>query len=194
MTYYQKDQAIVLNSKDYGESDKIVTLFLREEGKRNAIAKGAKRSQKRFGSCLEIGSFIEVAYSSPPKRNLLILKEASHLKRESPWRSSLKTIVIASYCLELSSRTLPEGGGAPKKFELLKEFLISLEEKAAPSLLFDFEFHWLSLSGWEPSLGICGLCGIPFKESALQGIYDHYWGHILAKPLVSRKLLDPLLL
>src|SRR4030042_422128 len=44
--------AIVIRSLNYGESDKIITFFTREFGKLKGIAKGARRSRKRFQKAL----------------------------------------------------------------------------------------------------------------------------------------------
>ena len=38
----------MIQSLDFGESDKIVTFFTLEVGKLKGIAKGARRSRKRF--------------------------------------------------------------------------------------------------------------------------------------------------
>jgi len=40
--------AIVLRSRPFGESDKIVSFLTESYGKLTGIAKGAKRSRKRF--------------------------------------------------------------------------------------------------------------------------------------------------
>ncbi|MBE7416040.1 MAG: DNA repair protein RecO [Deltaproteobacteria bacterium] len=45
---HYKDRAIVLNSVDYGESDRILTFYTLGRGKMSGIAKGARRSRKRF--------------------------------------------------------------------------------------------------------------------------------------------------
>ena len=42
--------AIVLRTVDYGEADRVVTLFTREHGKLSALARGARKSVKRFGA------------------------------------------------------------------------------------------------------------------------------------------------
>ena len=42
-------EAIVLGVMDYREADKIVTLFTLDHGKLKGIARGAKRSVRRFG-------------------------------------------------------------------------------------------------------------------------------------------------
>ena len=46
-------QAIVLHAIDYAESDRIVSLYSQDFGKLRGIAKGAKKSLRRFGSSLE---------------------------------------------------------------------------------------------------------------------------------------------
>jgi DNA repair protein RecO (recombination protein O) len=54
--------AVILRTTPFGESDQIVTLYTLEFGKIRGIAKGAKRSRKRFGARLEIGSYVQVAF------------------------------------------------------------------------------------------------------------------------------------
>ena len=44
--------AIVLRVTDYGEADRIVTLLTESHGKVSALARGAKKSRKRFGAAL----------------------------------------------------------------------------------------------------------------------------------------------
>ncbi|MBW2672896.1 MAG: DNA repair protein RecO, partial [Deltaproteobacteria bacterium] len=48
-----KTPAFVLHFLNYGEADRIVTLFTREFGKLKGIAKGARRSKKRFANAIE---------------------------------------------------------------------------------------------------------------------------------------------
>lgn len=191
------DEAIVLKTQNYGESDKLVTLFLRNEGKRRGIAKGGLVSKKRFGGgLLEMGSILHLVYKDSPRRDWLFLKEATPVFKNFPWRASWTTIVIAGYALELVFKLLPEGQEAEAKFNLLKNFLSSLKEEKGLDALQKFEFSWLSLSGWHPDLERCGLCEKEWQKSEGargQRIFDHYWDHILGKPLVSRRLLEKLL-
>ncbi|MGA2109956.1 MAG: DNA repair protein RecO, partial [Syntrophorhabdales bacterium] len=57
-----KDQAIVLSTRVFGESDKIVRFFTLESGKLTGIAKGGKKSQKRFMNTLELFNVINLEY------------------------------------------------------------------------------------------------------------------------------------
>src|SRR5689334_18160524 len=45
--------ALVLRTRPYGESDRIVTLLTEQHGKVTGIAKGAKNSRRRFAGTLE---------------------------------------------------------------------------------------------------------------------------------------------
>jgi DNA repair protein RecO (recombination protein O) len=52
--------AIVIRVSNYGESDKIVTFFTRDFGKIKGIAKGARRSRKRFQNALDLFSHLRL--------------------------------------------------------------------------------------------------------------------------------------
>lgn len=90
-------QAVVLRSVDYGDSDKIVTLFTSGYGKISAIAKGAKRSMKRFGGTLELFSL----------RNRRLLKSLLKQYTQNPSRSLVPSSFDAPE--NLIRRALSEG-------------------------------------------------------------------------------------
>ena len=46
--------AIVLHSFDYLESSRILKLVTREAGVRSVLARGARKSKKRFGAALDL--------------------------------------------------------------------------------------------------------------------------------------------
>src|SRR5687767_6914401 len=49
-------EAIVLHAFDYLESSRIVRLVTRDAGMHSALAKGARKSRRRFGSGLDLFS------------------------------------------------------------------------------------------------------------------------------------------
>ncbi len=49
----QRDEAFVLDTRELGEADLIVTLFGQEHGKIRAVAPAARKSRRRFGGLLE---------------------------------------------------------------------------------------------------------------------------------------------
>ena len=62
--------AIVLHAFDYLESSRILRLATREGGVRSALAKGARRSQRRFGSALDLFAQGTAQLSTKPGRDL----------------------------------------------------------------------------------------------------------------------------
>ena len=55
-----RSEAILLRLVDFGESDRIVHLLCPEVGRLTAIAKGARRSVKRFGGSLDLCNLLRV--------------------------------------------------------------------------------------------------------------------------------------
>ena len=52
------DEALVLGTVDFGDADRIVTLFTRGHGRLSAFAAGARKSKKRFAGALEAGTHL----------------------------------------------------------------------------------------------------------------------------------------
>ena len=54
---------IVVGHVDYGEADRIVHLLTPEQGRVAAMARGARKSRKRFGGALDLGNRIRTHIS-----------------------------------------------------------------------------------------------------------------------------------
>ena len=70
----EKLQAYVLSSLDYGDNDRIVSLFSLEHGRIKAFARGARKSRKRFGPALE--PFARITIQARLKDGLSSLQQA----------------------------------------------------------------------------------------------------------------------
>jgi DNA repair protein RecO (recombination protein O) len=46
--------AIIMRTKEFGETDLLVTFFTQDKGRLKGIAKGARKSRKRFVNCLDV--------------------------------------------------------------------------------------------------------------------------------------------
>src|ERR1044071_8534792 len=69
-------EAIVLRALPYGESDKIVSFLTETHGKISGIAKGAKRSRKRFANSLEPFSLVELRFQERQHGSMVFLLSA----------------------------------------------------------------------------------------------------------------------
>lgn len=184
-----REEAIVLRCRPYLEADVIVSLFTKGEGRLTAMARGAQKSKKRFGNSLEQGSHLNVVIEEHPRREMSVLREAAVQMPIPGWRRHWETIVVCGFALELALKTVPEKQQAAQKFSALQGFLAGLKPETAANDLLQFQHLWLKLTGWEPDMERCGVCGRNFGKTKALEILDHYWLHILGKPLMSAKLL-----
>ena len=159
MTGYFTTEAIVLSSIDYGESDKIVTFYTLEFGKIKGIAKGAKRSKKRFVNNLEPFSYINLLFFQKQGRELVILEQAEIMRRFDLLTLDIDRLAFGSYCLELLNEMTLEGQQNQGAFELLLKFLIMLDGGThIRTIVMFFEMRLLSILGYCPHLDICVVC------------------------------------
>src|ERR1700758_2536073 len=66
----KESEAIVLRTYPFRESDLLVTLFTRLEGKVRGVARAAKKSRRRFGGGLEPLTYRKVAYDDRERQEL----------------------------------------------------------------------------------------------------------------------------
>src|SRR5579859_7365007 len=110
--------ALVLRTVDYGEADRIVTLFGRDGGKRAAIARGARKSTRRFGAGLGLFGVGEAQLVERPRADLDIL-ESFHGARGYPsLMLDLGKVAHGGYACELLRELLPERHAEPALFDL----------------------------------------------------------------------------
>jgi DNA repair protein RecO (recombination protein O) len=155
--------AIVLRSWPYGESDKIVCLFTENYGKVTGIAKGAKRSRKRFANSLEAFSLVNLCFQDRPHGSLVFLLSADLSVAFKRLDTSLEKITLASYLVEIVDGLIGERDENPLIFQHLKNGLLFLDNDGAAPLEFltSFELKLLRLAGYQPVLDGCKYCTRP---------------------------------
>lgn len=166
-------EALLLRAVDFGESDRIVHLLTPETGRVAAIAKGARRSTKRFPGTLDFFNQLHVQLER--KRGDAQLARLEHARlirtfhglREDPGRFAL-----GCYALELLDRLAPEGG---RRGDLAALYAFALEALGAidalppePRLRVLLELRLLAAVGLRPELARCVRCGRPLTEQLLQ--------------------------
>ena len=151
-------RAVVLNSIDYGESDRILTFYTLEKGKLSGIAKGARRSRKRFVGNLDPLSHINIIYFHNDKSDLVRIEDASLIDAFSVLKTDIERLTDGCYLLELTSELTREGQPLPAAYHSLVAFLKLLEAGAGQEALRFFEVKLLDQSGYLPHLTGCLSC------------------------------------
>lgn len=160
------DQAIVLGTRDFKESDLLVSFLTKTRGKLGAVAQNAKKSTKRFGGSFERGTEIKITYTLSPGRSLAKLKEAEILQFHGLIRKSLPQMAMATTVLEIFSLVTKEGDSGAGLYDLASQTLTLLEKEANWNLYCNFQLRLLAAIGYRPKLDGCVRCGTPLPFSA----------------------------
>ncbi len=152
-------EAVILNSFDYGESDRILTFYTLEHGKIKGIAKGARRSKRRFVGNLEPASIIRLIFFHSEKSDLARVEDATLVEGFHALKADIDLLSHGCYFVELASEMTREGVALPGVYRLLAEFLGALDAGApAGPLARFFEVKLLSMLGYLPHLSGCVVC------------------------------------
>ncbi|MBN2388001.1 MAG: DNA repair protein RecO [Anaerolineales bacterium] len=151
-------EAVVLRHADWGEADRILTLFTRKRGKLRVVAKGARRIRSRKAGHLE--PFTHVLLQLARGRDLSIVTQAETLEAYIPIREDLIKTATASYLVELVDRfTYEEGSENISLFHLLIDTLGRVADQPEPWVAVRyFEMHLLDFLGFRPQLFKCANC------------------------------------
>jgi DNA repair protein RecO (recombination protein O) len=151
-------EAVVLRHSDYGEADRLLTLYTRQLGKTRAIAKGARKIASRKAGHIE--PFTHVRLQLAKGRDMLILTQTDTVDAYQPLREDLILTSQASYILELLDRFTYENElESSTIFRLLTDTLARLASKADPWLVTRYyEMRLLDHLGFRPQLLECANC------------------------------------
>ncbi|MDX1778537.1 MAG: DNA repair protein RecO [Thermodesulfobacteriota bacterium] len=156
---YHKSPAVIIRSLDFAEWDKLVTFFTRDFGKLKGVAKGAKKSRKRFGSGLEPLTYATVSFFEKERVQLVRLDRCEIIESFPLIHNDVLRIGYASYLGELINEIVAEREPSRELFELLITFLSLLNEKDfREEFIRIFELRLLSLAGYQPEFGMCVMC------------------------------------
>ena len=126
-----RTEALILRSVDFGESDRILHLLVPESGRLTAIAKGARRSVRRFGGTLDLFNHLSVQVWKSGKASMARLEQAQLIEAFGSLRADSARFALGCYLLELLDRLAPEGGAPADMARLFRFALASLGSVAA---------------------------------------------------------------
>lgn len=155
-----RTSAIVIKTLDYGESDRIITFYTSDFGKIKGIAKGAKRSRRRFSNALELFTHSRLIFFDKRESGLVRIEGCDIVSTFPTIREDIRKIAFGCYLVELVDEMTAEREPNPHLFSTVTAFLSLLNEgQAEAQILRIFEARLLSLLGYRPELTRCLRCG-----------------------------------
>jgi DNA repair protein RecO (recombination protein O) len=153
-----RTEAIVLRRTDFGEADRLLTVFTPERGKLRLVAKGARKPSSRKSGHVEL--FTRGQFLVAVGRDLDIITQAETLEPFLGLREDLLRATYAYYVAELADAFTADRDENRHLFDLLNDaFRWLCEAGDLPLVARYYELHLLGLAGYQPQLFVCVGCG-----------------------------------
>jgi len=160
--------SIVMRVKEFGESDLLIHFFTADKGRLKGVAKGARRSRKRFVNCLDIFSLANLEYGLARKGDLHFIYSGKLVDAFPGLRSDFSILSKASYMIELTEILFPLELPDTRMFEILKAaFHLLAQGKRTDWIWIAFEIMAMSVGGYGMNLEKCCICGRSYLSQGL---------------------------
>jgi DNA repair protein RecO (recombination protein O) len=156
-----KSDAIIIRSRNQGETSKLLTLYTRSYGKQTIIAKGSRGYKSPYLGILEPYYRIAIVFYYKENRNVNYLSQAEIIEPYHHIHTTLGKMALAAIpCEILDKSEIAQSANFPL-YQLLVDFLQALEDSQSgqKNIVRAFYLKFLHISGFEPVLDACSFCG-----------------------------------
>lgn len=166
-SYTQK--AIILRETNVGESNKILTMLVKDVGKISCTAVGCRRTKSKLFSCSSMFCYGDFEISTVGKYPHI--SQAIPIESFYNLRTDLDILAYGTYIAEIIEKTTPEGMESNESMLLLLKTLQRLNSHQDPVLVCTvFKLRLLSILGYIPYLDGCNVCNKPALMLTTDGL------------------------
>jgi DNA repair protein RecO (recombination protein O) len=151
-------EGIIINTKNYGDTSKIIDIFTKEYGVIGIIAKGCKSLKSNLRSVTDKLTYatFTIYYK---KDKLSILSEANIINNFSNIKKDIEKISYSSFILDLTNQVYKQCEDN-SLYDLLIHSLTKINENFNPLIITNIlELKYLEYLGVMPNLNGCSICG-----------------------------------
>jgi DNA repair protein RecO (recombination protein O) len=149
----------VLRTQELGETDLIVSLLAESGGQVRGVARGARKSRKRFGGLLEPLTHVRATWTEKEGRDLHRIDSLEGVRSFAAMQSDPALQAACAVLAEVAGMYSREGQADARGFKLLGAVLDALEQCVDPFVVIRYFEYWtLRLQGLLPDLAICSQC------------------------------------
>ena len=127
----KESEAIVLRTYPLRESDLLVTLFTRLEGKVKGVARAAKKSKRRFGGALEPMTYVRAVYDERERQELVRLDSCEVIESPMAGEVTFARATALAHVAELLDQLMPDREASDAVFRLTLAVLAELRGSGA---------------------------------------------------------------
>lgn len=154
----EKIEGMVIRTQDYGETNKIVTIFSMNLGKFSVVAKGAKKPKSRMAAVTQ--PFIHGQFLVYPSKGLGSLQQGDVLGSFRQIREDIIKTAYAAYIAELTDKLLEN---REPDYYLYDQFMQTMQwiasHDSAEIPIMMYELKVFKKAGFAPVVDRCVHCG-----------------------------------
>lgn len=170
---YAQTRGLVLRETAYRDADKLLTVLTEDLGKLTLRARGARRRRSPLSAATQQLTYS--AFTLFESRGRWSINEAEPLELFPRLREDLDRLALGCYFAQVLEQTGDVDLVTPGLLRLGLNALYALSSGRRPPALIKaaFELKLLALSGYEPDLSACRICGQTPEEpwlSLQQGV------------------------
>lgn len=153
----EKCEGIIIRTTNYGETNKIVTLYTREWGKVGVMARGAKKPNSRLAAVTQL--FTYGYFLVQKSTGLGGLQQGEIISSMRSIKEDIFLTAYASYIVDLTDKSTEDRKPNPFLFELIYQTLNLINEGYDAEIIVNiFEMKMLNSLGLYPVLNQCTIC------------------------------------
>ena len=150
-------EAILLAVRNFGEADKIATLFSKEYGKISAAAYGCRRPKNKLAGAMQIFSQLELSLAEG--NNIDVIKHCEVKLSNVQVRNDLEMMAYGMFVAELIIEFYPDKQEDSAMYDLLLGVIQLLSQKNPRLVALAAGYQILNKSGCQPTYDSCLCCG-----------------------------------
>ncbi len=169
----EKTEGIVIRTLNYGETNKIITIFTRRYGKIGLMARGAKKTKSKLSSSSQLFFYGHFLYQQG--KGLGVLHQGEAIDSFRSMKADIISMAYAAYLVEFTDKITDDRSPSPLLYDTLLQTMKGINDGISPEILaLIFNVKMLPLAGIAANLDSCIHCGTregPFSFSMTGGGY-----------------------
>lgn len=161
---YLTIQALVLRVTAYNDTDAMLTLLTRDQGKLTVKVRGLRRKNSPLIAPCQLLAYGE--FTLFENKGMYTVNEAHSLELFAQLRRDLTKLSLGSYFAQAAEVISQEDAPNPELLSLVLNSLYALSKLNIPEAQVKavFELRCACIAGYTPDLHGCKLCGSPYPD------------------------------
>ncbi|HEV2288111.1 MAG TPA: DNA repair protein RecO [Candidatus Acidoferrales bacterium] len=155
-----ESEAIILHGYPLGEADRLISFLSRTMGRVRGVAPGARRPKSRFGSTLELMSYVRIWFFERETRDLTRINQCELIESFVSAFKDYDASIALTLMAEITESVLPDREPSDPAFRLLLLSAQNVKRRGQVALALAYFALWtVRLAGWLGSFELCTRCG-----------------------------------